>query len=148
MHTTLSTRVRWLAADAQYCPCCTSAWLIPSTFFAPLAWLCRCAATTGNIKVAFCRSLKVQVHFQLAARSMLHGSACASHARGSTLPACRCVQEGSSRGRAGRPFSVRKWRFGVENGSERRLRRGRSRPRGLVVTLCSGGRGCFFDVGC
>jgi len=35
--------------------------------------------------VAFCRSLKVQVHFQLAARSMLHGSACASHARGSTL---------------------------------------------------------------
>ena len=40
-----------------------------------------------NIKVAFCRSLKVQVHFQLAARSMLHVSACASHARGSTLHA-------------------------------------------------------------
>ena len=36
----------------------------------------------------------MQVHFQLAARSMLHGSACASHARGSTLQACRCVQEG------------------------------------------------------
>ena len=35
--------------------------------------------------MAFCRSLKVQVHFKLAARSMLHGSACASHARGSTL---------------------------------------------------------------
>ena len=74
--------------------------------------------------------------------SMLHGSACASHARGSTLPACRCVQEGSSRGRAGRPFSVRKWRFGVENGSERRLRRGRSRPRGLVVTASGAGL-CF-----
>ena len=40
--------------------------------------------------MAFCRSLKVQVHFKLAARSMLHGSACASHARGSTLLACRC----------------------------------------------------------
>ena len=94
--------------------------------------------------MAFCRSLKVQVHFKLAARSMLHGSACASHARGSTLQACRCVQEGSSRGRAGRPFSVRKWRFGVGNGSERRLRRGRSRPRGLVVTVS--GDGAVFSM--
>ena len=48
----------------------------------------------------------------------------------------------SSRGREARPFSVRKWRFGVENGSERRLRRGRSRPRGLVVTVS--GTGLFF----
>ena len=103
-HNSVNHRVRWLPADAQYCPCCTSAWLIPSAFCAPLAWLCRCAATTGNIKVAFCRSLKVQVQFKLATRSMLHGSACASHARGSTLQACRCVQEGSSRGRAGRHF--------------------------------------------
>ena len=48
------------------------------------------------------------------------------------------------RGRAGRPFSVGKWRFGVENGSERRLRRGRSRPRGLVVTVS--GAWLFFSM--
>ena len=33
---------------------------------------------------------------------------------------------------------VRNRRFGVQNGSERRLRRGRSRPRGLVVTAREG----------
>ena len=88
--------------------------------------------------MAFCRSLKVQVHFKLAARSMLHGSACASHAPCAWL--YLAGQEGSSRGREARPFSVRKWRFGVENGSERRLRRGRSRPRGLVVTVSGAGR--------
>ena len=31
-HNSVNHRVRWLAADAQYCPCCTSAWLflVPS----------------------------------------------------------------------------------------------------------------------
>ena len=75
-----------------------------------------------------------------------HGSACAQ-ARGSlatTLQACCCMQAGSTNSG---PFSVRKWRFAVENGSERRLRRGRSRPRGLVVTV-SGAGAVFFDVGC
>ena len=31
-HNSVNHRVRWLAADAHYCPCGTSAWLIHSAF--------------------------------------------------------------------------------------------------------------------
>ena len=95
--------------------------------------------------MAFCRSLKVQVQFKLAARSMLHGSACASMRV--ALP-CRPVavcRKGLLGDEQAAHFPLENGVFGVENGSERRLRRGRSRPRGLMVTVS--GDGLFFDAG-
>ena len=137
MHTTLSTTaVRWLAADAQYCPCCTSPWLflVPSERCLrgsagaprqleiskwPFAGVSRCRCNSSALHVArLCLRFPYLAGLSLCRKGLLGDEQAA--------------------------ISVRKWRFGVENGSERRLRRGRSRPRGLVVTVS--GDGAVFSM--
>ena len=98
----------------------------------------RGAASTGNIKVAFCQSFSVRRHKARASRSLRtcwlpHVCAAAgAPACECTRPssqACRYLETSSDAGSLGRPKSVEKSRLGEQNRSKSAPPAGPLRPR-------------------